>query len=536
MRYFKKEHKNVLVSLSHTTLGHREEPDRPWSPSIISEDTIRENLKKHKEAILRCLVPSQLYKLLSELHLDEVSTTTRLKRSKQAEILLDEVVKASAFFQFLEGLEEDTEHMGHKYIVSLLRGEKFATEEEIQLSETFRQQMKKELNSVLQSLNVKELIPHLQTNQLITNEEQERLTNPYNTSEEQTRILFSILKTKGPTAFYLLVEECLAKEESHLRHKDLYQLLTAVMETRKRGADDSSMVSKRYPCLLDPPEGITTETYMEMIAQIRQDHMKGGQRWEAAENTINGEIGIPDNPLEMKIALLLESCNLYVLNRQPDEVLARVDRAREMCMSLYRQEGNAQVLEGRCEWVLARLYKFKGDFERAKTHIDTAYSLTANCAIGEEKILINFVNGSILLDSKKSRQDLRHAIASFESAITLASEEDYGMNMGQYCKIRLAQAYVGSSLNDPAKSREGLSQHNIDNAKRVLRDLEHTDMRHRTRWSYLLTCSDVYRLDGQMDQANAYADRAFDWAQEHELGHEVKSKFVEYRQKYLKDT
>ena len=175
--------------------------------------------------------------------------------------------------------------------------------------------------------------------------------------------------------------------------------------------------------------------------------------------------------------------------------------------------------------------------EPRNTLIQLIAGLTASCAKGEEKILINFVNGPILLDSKKkSHQDLRHAIASFESAITLANEEDYGMNMGQYGRIRLAQAYVGSSLNDPAKSREGLSQHNIDNAKRVLRDLEHTDMKHRIRWSYLLTCSDVYRLDGQMDQANAYADRAFDWAQEHELGHEIKSKLVEFRQKYLRNT
>ena len=56
-----------------------------------------------------------------------------------------------------------------------------------------------------------------------------------------------------------------------------------------------------------------------------------------------------------------------------------------MCMSLYSQESNAQVLEGRCEWVLARLHMFTEDFEKAKMHIDTNFTTMANCAKGEER-------------------------------------------------------------------------------------------------------------------------------------------------------
>ena len=522
------------------------ESESPWTqPSITelpTEDTIRDNLTDHREAILHYLDPSHLFKLLSELELDEISTSTQLTRHKQADILLDKVIEEEEYLKFLVELDVSTEHMGHKYIVSLLRGEEFAREEEIEQSEILKKCIGKESSLVIRQLNVHELIPHLYSHELITSEERERLENLTNTSQERARMLLTILKTKGPTAHFTFVHKCLAVEDRHLGHRELYQLLTVPRETRKRRASSScTIVSKRYPCLLDPPEGITTDTYIQKITKIREDTLKGGKMWEAAEAIVKREVDAPGNPLEMKIAILLESCNMCMLNRQPDEVVARVDRAREMCMSLYSQEGNAQVLEGRCEWVLARLYKFKGDFGKAKTHIDMAFTTIANCAKGEEKILISFVNGSIILDSKtSSRKDLRHAINSFKFAISLASEEDYGMKMLQYCKIRLAQAYVGSSMDDPLENADNISQDNINEAKRVLRDMEHEKMHPRTRWTYMITCADVYRLDGQLDQALAFAEKGFEFARKNNLVHEtseaVLALYKEYKRKLLKVT
>ena len=232
----------------------------------------------------------------------------------------------------------------------------------------------------------------------------------------------------------------------------------------------------------------------------------------------------------MKIALFLEGCNFYVLKKQPDKVIARIDTARQMCKRLYGQDRNAQVLEGKCEWTLARMYKFIGEYEKAKMHIDTAFALTANCEKGEQSIMIYYVNGSIILvDKEKSQQDLKRAINSFKSAIAIASEEDYGTKIAQYCKINLARAYVGSSLTNTETSGAGVSKDNIEEAKIVLKNMEHEEMHHRTRWTYLLACSDVYRLDGQMQQANAYADQALTLAQTKQLQYEVKSKLAEYR-------
>ena len=536
----------VSVTLSQIFLADSKESNSPWTqPSITTlptEDTIRDNLTSHREAILHYLDPSNLFKLLYELGLNEMCTGTQLTRREQADILLDKVFEKREYLKFLTELDINTEHMGHRYIVSLLRGEEFAREEETQQSEMLMNNIRKESSSVIKQLNVKELIPYLYSHELITSEEQERLENSTNTSQERARMLLTILKTKGPTAHFTFVHKCLAMEDSHLGHRELYQQLTAPRETRKRRASSScTIVSKRYPCLLDPPEGITTETYIQKITKIREDTLKGGKMWEAAEAIVRREVDAPENPLEIKIALLLESCNLCMLNKKPDEVLTRVDRAREMCMSLYNQEGNAQVLEGRCEWVLARLYKFKGDFKKAKTHIDTAFTNIANCSKGEEKILISFVNGSIILDSKtSSRKDLRHAINSFKFAISLASEEDYGMKMLQYCKIRLAQAYVGSSMDDPLENPDNVSQDNINEAKQVLRDMEHEKMHPRTRWAYMITCADVYRLDRQLKQALAFAEKGFEFARKNNLVHEtseaVLALYEQYKRKLLKVT
>ena len=541
---YRQDGQAVSITLPQTSLADSEESNssQTHEPSITTlptEVTIKDNLTDHREVIIHYLDPSYLFKLLFELELDEVCTGTGLTRKKQAEILLDKVIKERAYLKFLTELSKCMEHMGHRYIVSLLRGEEFAIEEKTQ-SEMLLKCIGKESSLVTQLLNVDELIPHLYSHELVTSEELERIENSTNTSQERARILLTILKTKGPTAHFTFVHKCLAVEDRHLGHRELYQLLTVPRETRKRRASSScTIVSKRYPCLLDPPEGITTDTYIQMITKIRADTLKGGKMLEATEAVIRKEVDALENPLEMKIALLLESCNLCMLNKQPDEVLVRVARAREMCMNLYSKESNAQVLEGRCEWVLARLYMYTEDFEKAKTHIDTAFTTIANCAKGEEKILISFVNGSIILDSKtNSRKDLQHAINSFKFAVSLASEEDYGMKMVQYCKIRLAQAYTGSSLDDLLENRDEVSQDNINEAKRVLRDIEHEEMHPRVKWRYLITCADVYRLDRQDKRALELAEKGFEFARKNNLMHETSkenlAKFEEYKRKLLK--
>ncbi|XP_064393690.1 uncharacterized protein LOC135341125 [Halichondria panicea] len=533
---------NLTVGIPTTAMPHTIFMKSRFSPgtrssSVIAEDTVKENMAKHQKSILDSLDPSQLYSLLDQFELDEECMDVRLTRRKKAKLLYEEVKNKSAYFDFLSNLEEDTEHMGHWYIVSLLRGVQFAADETILLdSEIILDKIQKNVKMVVKELDVTDLEPYLIEEKLVTDNEREKLRNPQNTKQDKAKMLLTILKTKGPTAHSIFVRKCLSSKV----HTDLKKFLLVPRDSMKRRAStdatsfsestSTTAVTKRYPSFLETPKGITTYSYIQTMATIREKHQTGGQAsWTAAEEIIQRELMSPEISLEMKIALLLESCNPYVLSKKSEEVLLRVKRARKMCTQLYDQDSNPQVLEGRCEWVLSRLYKLLGDLHESRKHLDTAFSLIANCEPGEENMLASFMLGCILLDCEnKSIGEEKRTINSFKFVLSLATEQDYGTKIIQFCQIRLAQAYVGSSVRSPGKSTEEVSQVNREDAKILLREIDQQHMRPRTRCLYFMTCSDVYRTDDKIEKASAYAEQAMEIAQEHNLTHEVG--FIKLRQ------
>ncbi len=415
------------------------------SCSMSSKDSIKENLIKHRDSILDCLNPSQICTLIQQFSLADHELFINGKfttRRKRATLLYEEVLKRSAYSEFLSNLEEDTEHMGHWYIVSLLRGTHFATDEETQESEKLLEMINNNMQTVLREVDVKELESHLIEKKLVTDEDIDELRSPLHTKKDKVRILLVILKTKGPKAHLLFVNKCLAVDPVHY---DIYSLL----KRTKRKLSDPGMIPlsvkarKCETCFLEPLEGTTTEKYVRIISQIRSYHQSGDQgSYRVAEEIVTKELSSFETPLEVKIALILESCSPFIKDNQLKEVLARVERSREMCNNLYSQGSNAQVLEGRCEWVLARMHKFKGEHVKAEAHINTAFNFIAHCEPGEERMLISFEHACILLQSeRKTPGVLQKATNSLLFANSLAEIQDYGTNMVQQCKIHLAQTH-----------------------------------------------------------------------------------------------
>ncbi len=78
-----------------------------------------------------------------------------------------------------------------------------------------------------------------------------------------------------------------------------------------------------------------------------------------------------NTPSEVEIATLLESWNILCVEEQKQQVHPRVEHAQQMCAELHSKElhseqQNSQPLEGRYQWVLAKLYRCIGDYEKAK--------------------------------------------------------------------------------------------------------------------------------------------------------------------------
>ncbi len=350
----------------------------------VSQESIQVNLKKNRDAILRSLDPLHplLYRLLDQYELTEEFTSGSEKnRKKMAERLLSKIEQSGDYRQFLNYLEEDyddEQHMGHTYIISLIKGKQFGkkeVEKHIE-SEKIMKSTTQKGGFVIDQLDPKSLLPYLKVYKLVTSNEEEEMLLEGKTRRDKAMRLLAILKTKGPTAHHVFLHDCLAGKDAN--HIHLYTLLTESDSpyTRKRKTFAHSSIAPPTKAqrvtsvqsaisappttllwsqlrLLQLPKGITQECYITKISGIRQN-------FSTAMNSLQAEMNSPDNSREARIAFCLEKCFFYVNNIKETERI--VSQARKMNLA----GSNSQVLESRCELVLRRCYTKCKKYDQAK--------------------------------------------------------------------------------------------------------------------------------------------------------------------------
>ncbi len=530
----------TIEKTKHISLADIEETNTPWKQrtATTTEATIKENMLNHKAAILASINPEKLFGLYRRYGLYD---TDYRSRKEKADALFETVVKNNAFSEFLEALERGKEHMGHMYIVSLLKGTQFGTKENIDKSKVLLDRIKeKYADDAMDFLNVDALNRHLCSAELLTNEESQNFTNNKLSTQAKARLLLDILDTKGPTAYSIFVYKCLAEEKEHLAHAELYNTFTGESVeyrrrlNRKRKApieDICTPPTKRYPYLLENPSGLKKDKYLREIRTIRRYHLKGGTWWVIAEEIYHGIMDSVDYALEMKIAVLLESCTMHITKKDSKEVMARVELAMHMSERLHRQDRNVDMLEGRCEWVKAKLYRYTKELDKAEEHITAARSKLYNCEEGEETALVSYCHACILLSKPdRTSADEEQAIDDLYLAIRCARQgESEDLKQGKYgldpthCKIRLAQARVGSSTGSTGKAVGEVPYESVTEATWILEGINQEDLQYRQKCMYLYTCSDVCRVGGNEQEAVKCAQEAFQIAQKHNFNTEKES-------------
>ncbi len=383
----------------HISLAKEVEKHQPWKPNqqfrAVTESTIQDKFEHNRQAILDSLYPShpQLFKLVCELRLDEEFAVCQI-RAKNAEKLLKKVEKSEDFIkQFLNYLEKDEEHLGHKYIVSLLRGEHFGDEIEIEESRKILERIRDKMSIVVKELHVNDLLPFLRKCDLVTDNDVEELQNILTTTQNKASRLLTILRTKGPIAHYIFLHKCLADKEANNYH--VYTQLAA--RKRKLTAHNSiyapsikvqvhrkcdlsvppTTVLWRQPRPLQLPGGITDEHYMEKISRVRQNCSN-------AEHFLQAEMDSPANSLDARTAFCLEKCYFYV--KDIEETKRIVSEARKLNLD----GSNSQVLESRCELMLGRCYTKCKNYDQAKKCLDSANTTLSTFEPGEDTILANY--------------------------------------------------------------------------------------------------------------------------------------------------
>ena len=504
------------------------------------------------DSTLRCEVtgslnPQELWASLCAVGLVQpcqYGDFTNQSRDSQVEFILGAIEKkgGEAYSDFLQCLEKADEHLGHAYVTSLLKGLPFGSKTDTTLSAIFKQKLRQHMPAMM-GIDTDALVPFLIQKQLLTPSETETLLNRTLTSREKINTLFSLLETKGPTAHFLFAC-CLQEENEHPTHQQLLCLIRSDDDDYNDGDDDDDedsspcvripqkrkaldfediplpvvKVTKRDPDQVKAHGILISQCYYDKVKEIRRLHYLA--QWTAADKIVDDCRQSGDK--ELYVAVMLRNCSGYVTRKLTDAVKNTVEKAQKMCKEI--KNDNGVILRSRCEWMLAKMYRYMNDSAKAQEHIENAFFIHVqyNVQPGEDTALSNYCQACILLESVAKRWCSREADFArkcLKTATDHAILGDYGLYVSHH-HIRLAQLCLHSS---PHQVGACTDTNLLKEAGNALRSVDEDVLAPRTSCLFYLTKSDLYRNLKRFTEARKYAEMAHEISQRNNFKTELHS-------------
>lgn len=496
-------------------------------------------LHERRSEITGSINPDELWPLMCAVGLVKPNQygDFRAKRCRdsQIEFLLEAVEKkgGDAYSDFLRCLEKENEHLGHAFVASLLKGLPFASKTDTTESAILKRKLQRYMPAMM-DIDTDALVPFLMQKHLLTSAETETLLNKLLTSREKINTLLSLLETKGPTAHYLFVC-CLEEEKEHPTHQQQVHLIRSHCDDddnddgddddddkdsrtripRKRKALDLEdielpvvKVTKRDPDQVKAHGILISQYYYDKVKEIRRLHYLA--RWTAAEKIVEDCRLSGDK--ELYVAVMLRNCSGYVTRKMTDAVTNAVEKARKICEEI--RNDNGVILRSRCEWMLAKMYRYMNKSADAQKHIENAFyiHLQYNVQPGEDTALSNYCQACILLESVAKSwcsRDADFARKCLKTATDHAILGDYGLYVSHH-HIRLAQLCLHSS---PHRVGSCTNTNLLKEAGSALRSVDEDVLAPRTSCLFYITKSDLYRNLKRFTEARKYAEMAHEIAQ-----------------------
>ena len=437
--------------------------------------------------------------------------------------------KENGFSKFLACVKRETSHLGHIYIATLLEGGRFAPESALELSALCKERIdRNRVKLAEEGLHLSDLMPYLQQESLLTDDEAERL------EEMDTEEFFCILDTKGPLA-HSQFASCLRAEKEQKSHGELYEELFGDLDlppgpnvecifssshSNKRkyrleyGVDETTCTGemvlftppKRAPSWLEMDGPFKGKNYSLLMKVCYNYHTVNGQH-DVLEREVQMIMNCDNLPLEFQALVRVElalSCTFQGKNERALELIEGTDGALSICEKI-QSGNNAAFLSGRCMHLLSGLYRYAKQHDKAKEYAENAMVALHRVAPGLESTIANYVKGCILLESSDTttRLPIDTGIIEWHFQTAIAH--------GQYCEIakdttvpqshiRLAQLYLGSTQyhHGTTTNPENIKKAR-DSLNAVARNLKSISVRSKSL--YYMAESDCYRAGGDIPAA-----------------------------------
>lgn len=425
-------------------------------------------------------------------------------------------------------IERETNHLGHRYISSLLAGRPPNTDDAI-VSESakWRSLVSRNFSSVVQRVCVSSLLPHALEKELLTMNEADVLYKVAN-QHEAAMNLFRLLESKGPMAYYLFVQ-CLSEENTQPQHAELYRQLidefgdcyceeitckhTQVLES------EGNRSSFRTPKQLEPNRLLNGREYNKRRLRFELYYHNG--EWEKVkeEAGVCNKSKYPDirviGLLEMALSRIICSDN----NHSP---IPCIEDAQAICQSI--TGNNRSFLLGRCEYLLSLYFRYKADYGAARMHIEKAKGHLFDVASGEDKSFVYYCDASLqaeCLSDESPAADFEQVKRLYENARDNARYASLDI-LVVYTDLQLSRLYLGTTHTKISFTKDKDRIRMARNCLlRIEKNLEELDLRRKSL--FYLNMADWHYTCNHIDCAIENAKKANQLAQTGNLHLEIKA-------------
>lgn len=489
-------------------------------------EQIRARLRESYEGIKKSLNISELCLLSVQEGL--LSAQDAYSAVMDAESLLKRVDEEgiSGYKKFYNCICKESAHMGHRYVQAVLDGKMFATEEDIKGSQMVKTKLLENVH-ILTRCDLTALIMQMYGKELLTTLELKQLRAE---AEDTNRFLLHImviLDTKGPLA-YSHFAEC------------LYHVNIAVYtEIHERTCGDSEvapmfLTGHRKKCCQVSFQASTMQYklpqmklhgclrgrhYNRIMSTFQECHHNG--EWDRLKDEASKLLS-PSTPQALHVVALLEMAVSWIFRNEEAKVLHLVAQAKDLCKEV--EGDNATFLAGRCEYILSRLYRYLQQYDRAQEHVQKATYILHTVAPGEDLAFVYYCDACILverLSERTSTKEFDRAKLSYEYAIFHAQSHSSGLDLvAPHSFMRLAQMHLQSGHYAAGLQTDVDS---IDKASNYLKEVDQSNLAHRSKCHYLLIESDLQRCWKDVEKSQCCAQHALQIAQAYNFTVEITS-------------
>ena len=502
-------------------------------------------IKAHSREIAACLNPLELMPYFDNHELlsaddKEVLLNDTLTRRKKVHFILDalETVETrDAYTKFFKCISEEVLrgegiHIGHQYLLAVLKGQEYAPVDECRASEACRQRIR-EHHKDMRDIDLSSLVPVMYESSLITTDECDMLIDTSRTRIKRIEKLFLILETKGPLA-HTIFAQCLAKETSHSSHAELHRKVT--MASRKRKVSDEleldCPVPKRIPARLWMEEPLRGERYSEFVTDIRACYRSSS--WAKLENVAQDFILANKDPQLIAMATIEKGYSFSCRRGLREKALKVLGEA--WCMARQIDGSNRYFLMARCKHIRATIHRYLGDEGKSLRENEEAFDLLFNCERADDASRVMYGKACARLEKlgktpQPTPQEVMDIEDSFSLAIVYGRNGNPGMCASEArCLIRLAQLALGTTTHGVCVVTA--TPENIKRAKGYLDQVDVNSVSQRCSSLYYVIESDLFKSMGNTTKAIESTEKALKVAKEAQLGAE--RHFAESRLRALK--